>query len=411
MNDSIIKEAAEKFGTPLHIFDAERFDRNYKELDLELNRFYPKHRIAYSFKTNYTPAVCKRVLKMGGLAEVVSGMEYNLARKIGFEGTQIVVNGPGKIESLNEMLCGGALVLLDNLQEVKAALNYEGATKARIGLRLNFEIGSGKDSRFGFDINGEEIKATVNLLKSSLPGNLSFEALSFHLSGARSLEAWGKRAEKMAVIVRKFREEYNLNIQYLDLGSGMFGHLNPKLAEQFGQYIPSFREYSEIISLKIDKIFESEDRKPCIIVEPGTTVVADTFDYCTKIVAVKHIRSRNIAVTDGSFQQLGELCVHKKLPVRIIKSGSYTDNLGEKLQPPIEITGYTCLENDIMYPSFDSETCIGDMICFENAGSYSIVLKPPFIKEACPIVKYEDGAFELVRRKEEFQDIFGSYAF
>ena len=70
--------------TPYYMFYANEFIENYHDLDDSMKAIYPKYQIAYSFKTNYTPAVCSLVKSLGGYAEVVSDMEYSLALKIGF---------------------------------------------------------------------------------------------------------------------------------------------------------------------------------------------------------------------------------------------------------------------------------------------------------------------------------------
>lgn len=68
-------------GSPFYFFDADGFIENYKELDQTFKSVYPYYQISYSYKTNYTPYICELVKKLGGFAEVVSDMEYMLAKK------------------------------------------------------------------------------------------------------------------------------------------------------------------------------------------------------------------------------------------------------------------------------------------------------------------------------------------
>ena len=65
-----------EYGSPLYIFHAGEFKKNYMDLLETFRKIYPKYNIAYSYKTNYTPKICKLVKELGGLAEVVSEMEY-----------------------------------------------------------------------------------------------------------------------------------------------------------------------------------------------------------------------------------------------------------------------------------------------------------------------------------------------
>ena len=63
------------------MFDKEEFINNYHELENAMKKVYPKYALSYSYKTNYTPYICNLVKTLGGYAEVVSDMEYTLAKK------------------------------------------------------------------------------------------------------------------------------------------------------------------------------------------------------------------------------------------------------------------------------------------------------------------------------------------
>ena len=79
-----VKELTGRYGSPLYVFDELGFLENAKKLESAMLALYPHYRIAYSFKTNYTPYICSTVKKHGAMAEVVSGFEYELAKRIGF---------------------------------------------------------------------------------------------------------------------------------------------------------------------------------------------------------------------------------------------------------------------------------------------------------------------------------------
>ena len=407
MNETQLRSICQTWSTPLYIYDSAKFSENFCDLESAYKHFYPNFSIAYSFKTNYTPAICKQVFSLGGMAEVVSGMEYKLAKKMGFSAERIIVNGPGKWRDLPMMLNDGALVMLDNLAELERAISYAkvAASPFRIGFRLNFPNDGGKNSRFGFDIDGEEIKRAIDVARNTQ--NLRIEGIHFHLSGARSLSAWEYRAEKMVGYANTLLTKDERKI--IDLGSGMFGRMEPCLKEQFNQEIPSFAEYAA----KVAAVFANhylalpEKERPMLIVEPGTTLVANTVSYLTTVLATKKIRNRNIAIVDGSAHQVGELCKKKRLPLSVI---SYTKE--KTLAAPVEITGYTCLEDDILYPDCAENIAEGDVIHIRNVGSYSNVLAPPFIQEGCAmVVCMENGEFRLIKRAESMEELFSTYVF
>ena len=84
--------------TPQYVFQEAAFVENYKRFEACFQRLYPNYRVSYSFKTNYTPYICNLVKNLGGYAEVVSMMEYALAKKLGYSDDKIIFNGPSKEE-------------------------------------------------------------------------------------------------------------------------------------------------------------------------------------------------------------------------------------------------------------------------------------------------------------------------
>jgi diaminopimelate decarboxylase len=71
------------------------------------------------------------------------------------------------------------------------------------------------------------------------------------------------------------------------------------------------------------------------------------------------------------------------------------------------------MENDYLYKGYNGSLKRGDYIVFDNVGSYSIVLKPPFILPNCPIIEYnsEKNSYEIIKRREETEDIFRTFNF
>lgn len=405
MNEMIRREVLNKYNTPMYLLDLEVFKNNYCELKESFERLYKNFDIAYSFKTNYTPAICKTVRNFDGYAEVVSELEYHMAKRYGFGPSKIIVNGPGKFSGIPEMVKDGALIMLDNEDELDCVIenSKKCKTRGKIGFRLNFQIGSGKESRFGFDALANDTPRQIEKARES--GCLQILGLHFHLSGARTIEAWKRRAESMIDFSEKMLLPNEQRI--IDLGSGMFGHLEKSLAEQFQQRIPSFREYAEAVAGTFQERYKNLRNKPKLIVEPGTTIVANAMEYITKVISLKTIRERRIGIVDGTVHQLGEIGKKKNLPIIVM----HNDTASKRAVKDAEITGYTCLEEDVLYRCCEDFVNVGDNVVLGNAGAYSTVLKPPFIQPGCKIIAYdkEHGIFQC-KREEDINDILNSYS-
>ena len=399
--EKIIKEALKKNRTPFYFYNEKKFIDNYIELEEAFKNIYSNFQIAYSFKANYMPAICKKAKELGSYAEVASDMEYSLAKSYGFPPSCIIVNGPGKWYGLEEMIKDGTTIIVDNEYELEKIIEHSNnlSIKARIGFRLNFDIGSKKRSRFGIDANSDTIEQCIEKARNS---NIKICGFHFHLGGSRTIENWKIRASKMIYYSKKYLRENEC--EFIDLGSGMFGHMHKDFAKQFNCKIASFEQYAATVAKQFNNEFKEYNVKPTLIVEPGSTIVANTSKYCTKVLAVKKIGSRIIAIVDGSVQQLGEIGKNKKLPFMILHEKKKINAYNS-----IDITGYTCLEDDVLIRDYNGTVAPGDIIVFDNTGAYTNVLKPPFIQSGCKIISLINNELVITKRDEEAGDIISSY--
>ena len=77
----------------------------------------------------------------------------------------------------------------------------------------------------------------------------------------------------------------------------------------------------------------------------------------------------------------------------------------------LDFVGFTCIEGDVLYHGYNGKLAHGDVIVIGNCGSYSIVMKPPFILPNFPILDICGTETEIVKRQENFDDLFHTYTF
>ena len=360
---------------PCYVFDEDAFIDNYKLFESTFKKYYANYCVAYSYKTNYTPYVCRLVKKLGAYAEVVSQMEYDLAKEIGYTDDKIIFNGPCK------GIYPPCILNVDSIEEIKKTDN-------KIGLRINIDVGQGFVSRFGIDES--QLDEAFKIAGDRIVG------IHCHISQARSIEAWRKRIETMLSIADKYFGE--AGPEYIDLGSGMYGDMNPVLKNQFSN-VPSYEEYAKVVAGAMAKHYP--DHKPILFTEPGTTLINKYIEFICQVESIKFIKDKCFITLNGSKNNLGEICELKKLPIRIIKNSDKQFSVNDAV-----FNGYTCLEHDVMYSGFSGEIGIGDYVVFENVGGYSIVSKPPFIKPNCAMFTKEG---KLIKREETAKEIFVTY--
>lgn len=395
-----IKELEEEYGCPLYIFNRKEFKANYFEIENTFRGIYPNYHICYSYKTNYTPAVCSLVKELGGYAEVVSDMEYSLALKLGYEPNKIVYNGPAKGRYFESHILNNGITNIDRIEEVAKVCSLAKKYTSKnlsVGIRVNFDIDAGYVSRFGIDV--AELGTVISILTSH---GIRIAGLHCHMSRARGLDAWKIRATTMLDLVKK----YNLhNIDYISLGSGMSGHMDSELKVQF-PYVPTYQEYADAVIKQFADFYKEEKYKPLLFTEPGTTLISKYIDFVAKVEGLKQIRGKQFVLLNCSFQNLGETCQMKNLPIRVFYNGGER----KKIESSIFV-GYTCLEQDVIYRNYSGDLAIGDYIELGNVGGYSIVDKPPFIHPNCPMISYENTKTALIKRRETFEDVFASFEF
>lgn len=390
-----------KYGSPFYVFDKDAFLKNYHHFIETMQNGYDKYRLSYSFKTNYTPYICKKICDLGGYAEVVSAMEYEIALKVGFDPKRIIFNGPDKIQEIDKPLLLGSMVNADSVEEVRAICSFASnhpSAKFKIGLRVNLNIGQEFTSRFGMDVN-DLIQSfeIVNSIK-----NLIVTGLHCHISRCRDANAWKKRTELMLKLADDF---FETPPEYIDLGSGMFGEMEPDFAAQFSN-IPSYEDYADLTAKLVSSHYSKNDfeHKPVLFTEPGTTVINKYVSLVAKVDSIKSLNNKFFATLNCSEHNLGEVCTLKRLPITVVhvrQDEDYYNNM--------DFVGYTCLEQDVVYSDYNGKLGIGDYVVFGNVGGYSNVLKPPFIRPNCAMISIDADTDIIIKRAETVNDILATY--
>jgi diaminopimelate decarboxylase len=79
-----------------------------------------------------------------------------------------------------------------------------------------------------------------------------------------------------------------------------------------------------------------------------------------------------------------------------------------------DVGGFTCVEGDILTKGLAEPLAVGDFLVYENVGSYSVVMKPPFILPDVPILRTRvdsSGArsFDVIRRAQTVDQVFETF--
>jgi diaminopimelate decarboxylase len=408
-----IRKIEKKYGTPFYLFDEKAFSVNFDGISGAFASRYPKFILAYSYKTNYIPYLCKIIKEKGGFAEVVSGMEYDLAIKVGQSPRKIIFNGPVKqYEDIVFALKHKSIVNLDSETEIEYVKTYASKNpkqQVKIGLRINISLfdktGQShtqeklKAGRFGFDPAKAELSKIVRSLAKHK--NIIVNSLHGH-SSTTDRNTWCYKiiTETLLNIAARY---FPQSIEYINIGGGIFGHIPPEI-----QWIdvPSFDDYAKTVCAVLNSSRWIKDKKPYLVLEPGVAMAADTLEFVTKVVSKKRIGKKVFATVDGSgfctkptFHKINQ-------PYKIIKK----QNSGKV--ETYNVVGSTCMEKDYLLTEITAPAVqTGDYIVINNCGAYTVVLTPPFINPAPPILVRQKNGFRVIRKRQTLENIFCNYLF
>ena len=400
-----LNSLSDRFGNAFYLLESERFQRNYKELTEAFKAYYPKFNIAYSYKTNYTPKLVQMVDRLGGYAEVVSDMEMEIALRSGVSPSHILWNGPVKnAKKVKELLLAGGTVNLDSIYEIdniKRVAQDHPEQLLNIGVRVNYDVGDGVLSRFGFDVDGEEFHTALTVIAST--PNLHLMNLQAHFA-KRSPAFWTARAEGMLKVYDRVVREYGLKPERLDIGGGIYGKMPASLRSQLGIGEIHYDDYASRAAKLFAEHFKNDPDAPYLFIEPGSAVAGDCMRFVSRIETIKTVRGKKIVTVTGSQKNISMNGINP--PMEIVDGGGKREKVEN-----CDIVGFTCIEGDVLQKDYTGELGIGDFIVIGNCGSYSLVMKPPFILPNFPVLDICGDEVKVIKRAETFDDLFHTFSF
>ena len=394
-------------GGPFYLVDRQKFEANFDDLTTAFSKRYDPFVLAYSYKTNYLPYLCGIIRDKGGWAEVVSRMEYDLALKVGQDPKKIIFNGPVKtVDDIQLSLGNGSMINVDSEAELAMVSEYAKIHPDReipIGLRINIGLSdeagrshiqnSLKIGRFGLDLG----EISLNLQAD----NISVLSLHGHTSTTdRSQWCFKVITQTLCDIAQKYFPE---TVNTINVGGGFFGRMHPDMPFP---NTPSFDDYAEVVCGVLKENNWAQKKRPTLVIEPGVAMVADAVSFVTKVVSVKPIRDKLFVTVDGSAFNTKPTFHSINMPHQIIRQD------GEGPVKTFDVVGSTCMEKDILLKEITAPLPqVGDYICIDSIGAYTLVMTPPFINPAPTVLADENGNIKLIRKKQTQDDVFSNYIF
>lgn len=377
--------------TPCYIVNDEEYENNLLTFKAAFTEAWgEKVAFGYSVKTNNLPYMLKQALAHGYVAEVVSPDELAFAARCGAVGEQVIYNGPQKGDTLLTALRSGAIVNLDNLDEVEAVCAaFAGTdTQPRLGLRVNFDLENlcpgettceGVPGRFGICLENGDFERAMERLRAS---GLKLSGLHLHQSSkTRSLSIYAAIAQKAVEIGRTYGLD---GLDFVDMGGGYFGG-------NFFPGKPTIPQYADTICQTLREFYDPA--RTTLILEPGAAVLATAMDYLTAVLNIRAVRCHRIVTVDGSLLHINPMMRPHPTPFTMLDPGEESD--AEQI-----IAGSTCMELDRFWPrDMHNLAEKGSRFLFHCCGAYMSTHNSNFINAAPNIYLCRNGEYTLLREK------------
>ena len=389
-----ISSLAEKYGTPLFIYDASLMKERYNVFLETIKEV--KGNIHYAVKANDALSIISYFAKLGCGADIVSIGEFEKCVAAGMSPQKIIFSGVGKDKNEIEFALKNNILQFNIESEEELVDIAEISSKLRltanICLRVNPDIApkthkkistGEKETKFGIDFqNVKSIYKRLHELDYINPvglgvhiGSQIFDFSFFH-------EAY-LNLKKLADDL-KF---YGYQVPTLDLGGGIGIHYDSNLK-------PDFSGYKKII---LD-IFKDTDYK--LSFEPGRSLIAEAGILITKVIRNKKTNDKYFIIVDAAMNNLIRPTLydayHKIEAVRKTNSARVVADI---VGPICETGDFFALNRQI------NEVESDNLLAIRTTGAYSSVMRSNYNarKDAIEVMVYNGKDFQI-KKNETIKD-------
>ena len=382
-------------GTPLYVYSAAVFRERYQAIDGAFNG-YP-HALHYALKANSALAIARLLRGLGSSVDANSVWEIEVARRAGFEPSQIVFTGVGKTpdELESAVALGVKAINVESAGELARleAIGSRLGRAVRVAIRVNPDIDAKshphistglKINKFGVPL--DDARALLQTLKTR--PFLRLVAIHVHVgSQITSLDPL-RRAAALAAAVSQELQQQGFPLEYVDVGGGLGVSYD-------GGDVPSAADYVAAL------VGAVRHTSLPIVVEPGRSIAAAAGALVARVIDVKpRTAESDFIIIDAGMTELMRPALygafHRIEPVSSPATGDRH----------YEVVGPVCESSDVvgrdrMLPLMKE----GDIVAIRDAGAYGSAMASNYNRRPLPAeVLVDDGTWRVIRRRQTIDD-------
>ncbi len=384
------RELARTFGTPLYVYDLDTLAGRAARLRAALP---DRVDVAYAVKANPSLAVIATLASAGLGADVSSEGELEAALRAGIMPRAIVVTGPGKSDRLlrRAVESGIRAIAVDSPGEVPRV--EAAAVAAGERARLLFRLAQPGQT---FGMPWEDALAAARLAVAS-DHLRPIGVHAFAVSSALDAGALVRHVQRTVDAAVPLARAAGFPLALVDVGGGLgIPYRDGEAPLDLASLGAGIGDVLTELSSRLDL---SETR---ILVEPGRYLSGPSGAFLARVVDVKRLDGRHVAVLDGGINHLlAPALVGRRHRLRLVGSGSSQDRPPDGRQlVPVTLTGPLCTSLDVIgrLEAFP-EPRPDDLVVALDTGAYGFTQSMPwFLSHPGPAeVAIAGGRAMLVR--------------
>ena len=389
-------DIAEHCGTPAYVYSKATMLHHYGQIEDAFSPVSPL--ICYSVKANSCLAVIQILGEAGAGFDIVSGGELYKVLRAGQSADKIVFAGVGKTRAEMEYALKKDVFIfnVESEPELKQLADVAAAAEkvARVSLRINPDVDprthaytttGSEANKFGIAID----KAPEYARAVEKCEHLEFMGFHVHIgSQLTEVEPYAEGVEKILHLIERCTSE-GIKVKCVNLGGG-FGIF----------YVGDEAKSAHDFAAPVVPLLEKSGLK--VIMEPGRFIVGNAGILLTRVVYVKHSKTKTFVICDAAMNDLIRPALygghHRIWPVA---------PKDEEKKIKVDVVGPICESGDFFardreIPAVEQ----GDLLAIFSGGAYAMVMSSNFNSRprVCEVI-VDGESFEVVRRRETYEDL------
>lgn len=401
IGNMLVKDIAEKYGTPTYVYDEEKIRKNFRKVDAAFKKYYPDFKMFYAVKSCNNPAIVNILRQEGAGVDAASVNEIRLAKYVGLDGENVMFSGNFlSDDDIKQGLESGVIFNLDDISILPRMLKYgkpeilsfrvnPGYGKSNVG---EYVTNAGPNAKFG--IHPDKVMEAYRLAKEA--GIKRFGAHMMTGSCITDPEYFPFVTGLLMDIIGKVSKELQIDFEFIDLGGGLGIPYKP------GEEALDLERAAEgTAKMFKEKCAEYGLKPPQLKMEPARYFVGNAGYLVGKVHAIKESYKKIIGTDIG----MNVLC-------RPAMYGSYhhiyVDGKENHERTALGLCGQLCENTDFWVKDRElpADMGEGDIVVVENAGAYGFGMSYQYngrLRAAEVLVN--NGESVLIRDRETFEDM------